>query len=196
MATRKICSVQGCRKGGKLRRGWCPTHYTKWWKYGDPLAGSTCGGEPMLFIQDVAMAHEGDECLLWPYTKANYGYGEVNVDGRKRLVHRVVCELVYGKPPDGKNDAAHSCGVRLCCNPRHLRWASRAENVADTLVHGTRAWGERTRNAKLTRKQVEQIRQLVKNGVRKKDIAERFNISSPTVCDIEERRTWKWLPEG
>ncbi len=30
------CAVPGCERGGKLRRGWCGTHYSRWWKTGEP----------------------------------------------------------------------------------------------------------------------------------------------------------------
>ena len=30
-----VCSVEGCDIGGKLRRGWCATHYSRWKRTGD-----------------------------------------------------------------------------------------------------------------------------------------------------------------
>lgn len=36
--TKKSCSVDGCEKGGQLRRGWCKMHYQRWKRHGDPLA--------------------------------------------------------------------------------------------------------------------------------------------------------------
>ena len=33
------CAVETCqREAAPGRRGWCPAHYQKWWKHGDPLA--------------------------------------------------------------------------------------------------------------------------------------------------------------
>lgn len=189
----RLCSIPGCGKGGKLRRGWCSTHYTKWWKYGDPLAGGTPGGALMRFILETALPFTGDDCLPWPYSRANYGYGEIVINGRKRLAHRIICELAHGSAPEGKNDAAHSCGNRLCCNPRHLRWASRQENVDDTLIHGTRLRGERVRHAKLTEQQVIEIRGLISDGVRKATIAKQYGITEASVLDIDAGRTWSWL---
>lgn len=34
------CSISGCPKESRAR-GWCPAHYQKWRRYGDPLASKT-----------------------------------------------------------------------------------------------------------------------------------------------------------
>jgi hypothetical protein len=73
--------------------------------------------------------------------------------GKVRQVHRVVSEQVNGPATDGM-DAAHKCGNRACCNPAHIRWATRSENNADKLVHGTHDRGERHVNSKYIERQV------------------------------------------
>lgn len=35
----RTCSIEGCGLSGKLTRGWCPSHYSRWRRHGDPLAG-------------------------------------------------------------------------------------------------------------------------------------------------------------
>lgn len=52
-------------------------------------------------------------------------------------VHRLVCEAFHGPPPEGQNEVAHGDGVRTNNRAENLRWASRRENAADTLKHGT-----------------------------------------------------------
>ncbi|WP_141683630.1 hypothetical protein [Rhizobium sp. AC27/96] len=39
MATKILCSVNGCGKNARGACGWCTAHYMRHWKYGDPLAG-------------------------------------------------------------------------------------------------------------------------------------------------------------
>ncbi len=34
---KRTCSIKGCERLAKTR-GWCDTHYKRWWKHGDPLA--------------------------------------------------------------------------------------------------------------------------------------------------------------
>lgn len=83
-----------------------------------------------------------DECLIWPHSVNSAGYGQVG-GGRSATpisTHVVACEHRNGERPAGMH-AAHSCGVRACCNPRHLRWATPAENTAESFVHGTRKRG-------------------------------------------------------
>lgn len=36
MATPSVCKIDGCDKGGKIRRGWCSYHYLRWYAHGDP----------------------------------------------------------------------------------------------------------------------------------------------------------------
>jgi hypothetical protein len=55
----------------------------------------------------------------------------------KTVVHRLVCEAFHGPPPEGQNEVAHGDGVRTNNRAGNLRWASRRENAADTLEHGT-----------------------------------------------------------
>lgn len=34
--TDRTCAVEGCPIGGRLKRGWCPTHYARWMRTGNP----------------------------------------------------------------------------------------------------------------------------------------------------------------
>lgn len=34
MAAQAVCKIDGCDKGGKLKRGWCSGHYERWRKHG------------------------------------------------------------------------------------------------------------------------------------------------------------------
>lgn len=194
MAAKRVCSVSSCDKP-VLYRGLCVAHYDRWRKGKDLSKPIVSRGDPERFLKEVALKYRGKDCLLWPYSKANYGYGEIRPGGRKGrklLVHRVVCEATRGPPPAGRNDAAHRCGNRLCVNPRHIRWATRTENVADTLEHGTRVRGERHPNAKLTEADVRKMRSL-EGVVGVTKLAKRFGVSAGTVSEILSRKLWSWL---
>lgn len=37
MHERGVCTIDGCGRSSRYR-GWCKTHYGRWWRHGDPLA--------------------------------------------------------------------------------------------------------------------------------------------------------------
>jgi hypothetical protein len=189
MASRRTCSVDGCEKV-HYARGWCGMHYMRWREHGDPLGGSTFEGEPLRWIKEVAIQHEGCGCLIWPFSKCNKGYGTVKHQGRTAKVHRLVCAIANGQPPGEKHHAAHSCGNGHlgCVNPRHLRWATAKENSRDTFIHGKR----RRCGAKLSDCNVREIRRL-SSVLPTQKIAKKFKVSCGTVRDVASRTTWAWV---
>lgn len=140
-------------------------------------------GKALAFVEWVMLQQTGD-CIIWPFTQHTNGYGSI---GHGIRVHRLVCERAYGPPPEAQ-DAAHSCGVKLCVNPRHLRWATRSENEADKERHGTKARGERSGRAKLTAADVAFIRAA--SGTNR-EIARRFGISDVQVSAIRRGKSWR-----
>lgn len=129
------CSIDDCSKPIVNIRGWCSAHYQRWRAHGDPLKGRTADGEPKRYLHEVVLAYEGDECMPWPYGRYASGYGRI----RGSIVSRLVCEAVNGPPPTPKHEAAHSCGKghEGCVTKGHLSWKTHAENMADTIAHGT-----------------------------------------------------------
>ncbi len=186
------CSIEGCAKRVNCR-GLCSTHYHRWRKHGDPHQGpGTPYGAPMAFIEQ-AVASSTDQCIIWPYARTGSGYGKVNVRGTLHNAHRLVLERAVGTPPCPGMAAAHAplvCHNRLCVNPRHLRWATTAENHADKVPDGTHHRGERQGASKLTTAQVLAIR----TDRRPIDaISKDYGISARYVYEIRAGRTWTWL---
>jgi hypothetical protein len=142
--------------------------------------------EAETWLHNVALKHFADECLLWPFGKFGVGYGAY----RKGTAHVAVCRAAHGEPPVMGMEVAHACGNRLCVAPVHLRWATRAENQADRLKHGTDWRGEKHAQAKLTEQQVHAIRQDERGS---RAVAADYGVRPRTIRQIRARRTWGWL---
>ena len=136
-------------------------------------------------------ALETDECVLWPYGLNGYGYGKVWVGTRHSPTHRLSCEMAYGPPPTPLHtDAAHTCHTRACLNPRHLRWATRKENMLDKRRDGTHPQGERHGMCKLTENDVREIRRQVADGTMQSVLADQYKMSRAAVCLIVSGKNW------
>lgn len=133
------------------------------------------------------------DCWLWRRSVTPNGYGKLGIGGKTFGAHRVVCELAHGPAPRGA-EAMHSCDVRRCCNPAHLRWGSRSENVADMHRKGrasqVRAHGERSARAKLAEADV---RQILASREPAAVLAARFGVRAATVREIRAGRSWAHL---
>ena len=191
--TKAICSIKTCTEPARTR-GWCGAHYERWRRTGDVQADKPV--RPLGTVQAYFLAHvmePSDGCRDWPFGTNNWGYGQVRVSGEsQRRVHVVVCELWHGQRPEGM-EAAHSCGRPICWAGEHLRWATRAENAADMVLHGTAPRGERNGFAKLTADEVREIRRLVAAGETQAVVAARFEVRQATVSLIARRETWRHL---
>lgn len=136
---RKPCSVDGCATLAAAHT-FCYKHLRRFKLYGSPTKGrpeQVTPGTLRRKLEDEVFTYRGTQCLIWEHGTAK-GYGVIRVDGQQRYVHRLACEEINGPPPTPEHQAAHNCGNPLCCNPLHLRWATRLENEADKVIHGTR----------------------------------------------------------
>lgn len=196
MAHQGICSVSGCCNTLIVAKDFCEKHYRRFRAHGDPNAGRLSPGEHQQFFTDVVLKYDGNECLIWPYSKTPKGYGlmsRVGASGKRDLVHRRVCEEINGPPPTPEHQAAHSCGKGLqgCCAKRHVSWKTVGGNTADRFLHGTVTRGETI--SKVTEEEVRQIRARIKSGETQRSVAKDYDISFASVCRIHLRQTWAWL---
>lgn len=190
----EFCAFPGCDnpKSPKAGGGLCNSHYWQQHK-GRPLTPlsyrrNRC--EPWLLAH---VGHVGDDCLIWPFQRLqDSGRAGVKFRGKQTVASRVMCELAHGKPPTPQHEAAHSCGKghEGCVNPRHLRWATHTENVADQIDHGTRVWGEKHYLARLSVPAVKEIRRLA-GTMPMARIADRFGVAPNTAYKAARGITWR-----
>lgn len=167
-------------------------HYMRMRRRGTTAATGTAPGAIQSFLKS-AIETDSRDCLLWPYATTPQGYGSLRVNKKTTAPHRVVAKIVYGPAKQKRMEVAHSCGNKLCVNPKHLRWATREENQADRVIHGTSNRGERQWKSKLTREDVLRIRNLSRQGMSSYKICETFSVASKTIRDIVSKKRWAWL---
>lgn len=148
---------------------------------------------PELVSWYLERAVEEDGCLVIPWVSLSMGYPHVNHDGRRQRVGRLVLEVHEG-PPAGR-EMLHSCHNRLCIKPEHLRWGTRRENVQDMKRAGRARWQQRMplKRGRLIPAEVLWIRTLVRNGLKRVDVARLYGITDRQVGAIVNRECWAWL---
>ena len=184
-----LCLVAGCDRDA-YKRGWCNMHYQRWRKHGDLGNSHTIKaskGEPLRYL----LEHMRDGCCYpWPYARHDWGYPDIRGDGsRPRLGHQIVCEAVYGPPPEEGMVVRHLCGKGHlgCFNAGCLVWGWQRENVKDSIEHGTWTHGEQHGNTVVSTRSIEQLRRLYDNGkggYLQGELAEIFGISKAQVNRI------------
>lgn len=192
MATKRICSVDGCGKP-YFCLGFCVLHYSRY-STGKPFS------DPPMITRKVsedayrqALSSATDECVIWPYRRNKGGYAVWG--GYKHfsaLVPRHMCWELHGPPPTSRYYAAHSCGKGQlgCVNPRHIVWKTPVANALDRYTHGTMTLGTDMWKAKLDPDKVREIRKLLARGVSNADIGEQFGVHGSTIWAILTRKTW------
>lgn len=193
MASSKLCSAAGCGKVSH-KQGLCSTHARRLARWGSLAPRRTPMGIPLAWI-NAHLDHSGDGCLVWPFYRSPRGIsGVVKFQGRATKAFVVVCTLAHGDRPTPGHEVAHSCGKghEGCVHPKHLRWATREENRADMVLHGTSPRGENSKNHKLKAADVREIRRL-EGSCTSTVLAARFGVSRPAIKSVWRRRNWAWL---
>jgi len=152
----------------------------------------------MLWIRDVALTWESDECLTWPFGRLRGEYGTFGRNDKSIYAHRYICQLVHGDPPSPDSLALHSCGKghEGCVNKKHLGWGTGTQNQLDRHTHRT-SMTFRGRY-RLTATQVAEIRALT--GKEPSQVtAKRYDVTESNIRKIQTFKTWKlgvYAPHG
>jgi hypothetical protein len=149
-------------------------------------------GETQPFIE-AALASRQDECVLWPFATMDGGYPHIRRNGKDVRVHMLVCEQAHGPRPSKRHQTAHSCGVSSCINPRHLRWATKVENEADKIRHGSTNRGERHGMSKITEAVARQAIEMKRSGLPCRIIGAEIGLSKSQVERIVSGQSWGHL---
>lgn len=122
-----------------------------------------------------------NECWDWQAGLFSSGYGCFSLDGKNERAHRIAYSLVNGPIPEGDSPSdhcvLHHCDRPSCCNPAHLFLGSQIDNVRDCVDKGRQRRGEDHGNAKLSDKQVADIRETyAAGGVTYRGLAAKYGV--------------------
>ncbi len=140
---------------------------------------------------------KGRFCWVWIGSRLRKNgaptYGNLRVNGKMRLAHRVSWQLANGKIPRGMN-VLHECDNMPCVRPRHLYLGSLDRNNKDRAAKGRSAVGERAGCARLTEKQVLKFRKQRAAGTfRLRATARQLGMSHNSLGEAVRGQTWKHI---
>ena len=120
------------------------------------------------------------------------GYGILRVGKRMRKATHCQFKIRIGDwPPKGKIITHKVCCNPPCQNHRHLRLGTRQSNMNDMVQDGHSTKGERAVNAKLTEKDVRQIKRLLVRGeLLQREIGKRLGVKQPIISHIKTGKRW------
>ena len=78
--TAKLCAVEGCGRPAR-KRGWCGTHYQRWFRSGGPN-----GGDPLSFAPS-SRPWPGGTCLVPGCDGPNYALGLCRMHAHRAYAH-------------------------------------------------------------------------------------------------------------
>lgn len=137
-------------------------------------------------------------CWLWRGTIDSKGYGQMRLIGRRHYrCHRISYQFFVGAIPPGKM-ILHSCDIKNCVNPEHLRPGTAKDNMQDALKRNRLkpARGERSGRAILTEDLVIWIRENSKpydKHLSRAALARKFGVSASTIRELILKNNWKHL---
>jgi len=110
-------------------------------------------------------------------------------------IHTLVCETFHGKKPTPKHQVAHLNGDSHDNRADNLCWATAVENCSHRVLHGTAVKGENVFGAKLTERDVLDIRTRHSSGETYTSLGRKYGVYYTTISKIIERKTWKHVAD-
>jgi len=159
---------------------------------------------PEKFWSRVSKKSAG-ECWEWQGSTTSSGYGNLAWHGLRVQAHRVAYFLTSGgigletqfrhkgRAKTYRRFVLHRCDNRLCCNPDHLFLGSMRTNQLDAYRKGRKQQPQSGHtNAKLSPKQVREIRKRYDSGEAKQTLlAHQFGVSQRVISLVVRRESYK-----
>lgn len=117
------------------------------------------------------------------------GYPRINLNGTYKFIHQVVAEA-FIENLENKKQVNHKDGNKLNNRSDNLEWVNNQENRDHAVNMRLIIYGEKCPQAKLTKNQVLEIIELYKNGMKQKNIANKFSVVQQTISKIVRKEAW------
>lgn len=152
-----------------------------------------CGYEGIYQVSNLGRVKRENRILTLTL-RNNYMYAHLSLHCKQKQVrvHRLVAEafLPY---ETGKPCVNHIDGNTLNNCVWNLEWCTYSENRIHALSHNLADYGENSSNAKLRNEDVYEIRILLENGMKQKDIASIYNVHPSVISNIKTNKKWKYI---
>ena len=87
----------------------------------------------------------------------------------------------------------HLCHNPWCVNPEHLTYGTHQDNSNDQVKANRQTKGEKNPAAKLTEKQVKEIKTKIKQKITLTQIAKEYKVSIPNIYYIKQNKQWQMV---
>lgn len=111
--------------------------------------------------------------------------------GKGFLVHRLVAQLFIANK-ENKPQVNHINGIKDDNRVENLEWVTPLQNTQHAVDNKLNCFGERHRKAKLTEKQVIEIRENYRDKSQQ-EIADMYNVAQTTISMIRNGKNWKHI---
>jgi predicted XRE-type DNA-binding protein len=159
-------------------------------------------GYPDYYISNYGRVWSDKSCRgtkgRWLKARTNRGgYYQINLlkNGKRKTerIHKLVAQH-FLKNPNGYPCVLHNDGDPYNNHVENLRFGSAKMNHDDAVRHGTRGFGEKSPNPKLTADAVREIKILLcDSDLTQREIGEKFGVSKGTISKIKNRKLWKHI---
>lgn len=136
-----------------------------------------------------------DDCWFWKRCLGAGGYGRFWNGQKLVTASRCALELAIGRELTPGMSALHGCEARYapgdtsyrkCCNPRHLREGTHADNERD-MVEAGRAGYHKIRRRHTSDQKMQAIEALWASGKSRIEIKRTVGVSTETIGKVVER---------
>jgi len=155
-------------------------------------------GDEARFWAKVHKLNEPDGCWVWIAGQTKDMYGKFSIYKDKKCIdiraHHYSWQLHIGRPVPKSMVICHKCDKPYCVNPTHLFIGTTQDNTKDRDNKNRQAKGEKINFAKLTAKEVKEIRELYLLKLYTiQQLSNSYGISYSSIAKIIRKETWKHI---